>query len=215
MYQWIEQGLAHVAQQNPLELDDAVLPYRVVRADILKAMDDTDAVHVPDGLDSLTRIKNCIDDDVASHGFTQSRLFCVRQEIIIPDEQRDHLQPPDWQDIEPECARRVAQALDAFVGQPARSAKDVGDTVTVSWPFHPTEDTDPGRPGNPLEFGDISVDALSASRGIQSIDISADAIMTAVADIWIVEFERNHWKGAEGGDILHVRAYFGLGFTPA
>ena len=214
MYQWIDQGLSHVAQQNPIELDDAVLPYRVVRADILKAMDDAGAVHVPDGLDSLNKIKNRIDDDIASRGFTQSRLFCIRQEIIIQDEHRDHLRPSDWQVIEPECARRVALALDAFVEQPARSARDVGGAATVSWPYRTTADTDPSLLGNPLGFGEVRIEPLSASRGANSIDLPAGAIMTAVADIWIVEFERNHWEGSEGVDILHVRAYFGLGFTP-
>ncbi len=210
MYQWIDEGLTHLAQQNPIELDDALIPYWVVRADILNAMDDAVTVNVPDGLDSLSKIKNRIDDDIASQGFTQSRLFCIRQEIIISDEHRDHLRPSDWQVIEPECARRVALALDAFVGQPARSAKDVGDTVTVSWPYRATVDTDP----SPLGFGEVRIEPLSPSHGANSIEIQTGATVTAVADIWIVEFERNHWEGSEGVDILHVRSYFGLGFTP-
>ena len=215
MYQWIEQGLAHVARQNPIELEDALIPYWIVHADILTAMDDAGAVHIPDSLDSLNEIKNCIDDDIASRGFAQSRLFCVRQEIIISDENRDHLRPSDWQDIEPECARRVALALDAFVGQSARSARDVGGAFTVSWPYRTTADTDPGLRGNPLGFGEVRIEPLSPSHGANSIEIPPGATVTTVADIWIVEFERNHWEGSEGVDILHVRSYFGLGFTPA
>ena len=214
MYSWMDQGLTQVAQQNPFELDDDLLPYWVVRADILQAMDDAASVHIPESLDSLNTVKNCIDDDIVSQGFTQSKIFCVRQEIIIPDEHRNHLGPSDWQPIEPECARRVALALDAFLGQSVRPAGDLGGTTTLSWPYRTMADTDPGLRGNPLGFGEVRIEPLSPSRGVNTIDILTGAVATTVADIWIVEFERHDWKGSVGADILHVRAYFGLGFTP-